>query len=85
MCVLGDQVLFPVKTKRLSRQLSSGHKSQRLAFNLPSPEQPLHCAGPAMPSLCLASPRTYLVLWLLADQPEEEKVSTGGVHLWEGV
>lgn len=37
-----------------------------------------------MPSLCPMSPRSYLVLWLLADQPEEEKVATGGVHLWEG-
>lgn len=26
-----------------------------------------------------------LVLGLLADQPEEEKVVTGDVHFWEGI
>jgi hypothetical protein len=28
---------------------------------------------------------THLVLGLLADQPEEEKVVTGDIHFWKGV
>lgn len=84
MCVLGDQVSFPVKTKGLPRRLSSGHYSQQSAFK-PSSSRALHGLDPTMPNLCPTPPCTHLVLGLLTDQPEEEKAATGGVHFWEGV